>query len=96
GLYGNGAGSPKPALLTRMSTGRTRSASRSAASLHRAGAVEAGAAQALGEAARARMVPAARTAADALDRAARGAGGNVEMVRPAWLTAQAEHLRDHA
>ncbi|MFE2475006.1 tetratricopeptide repeat protein [Streptomyces sp. NPDC059389] len=71
-------------------------AERSAASLHRAGAVEAGAAQALGEAARARMVPAARTAADALDRAARGAGGNVEMVRPAWLTAQAEHLRDHA
>ncbi|MFF3859440.1 tetratricopeptide repeat protein [Streptomyces sp. NPDC002209] len=71
-------------------------AERSAASLHRAGAAEAVAAQALGEAARARMVPAARTAADALDRAAQGAGGNVEMVRPAWLTAQAEQLRDHA
>ncbi|WP_405705148.1 tetratricopeptide repeat protein [Streptomyces sp. NBC_00069] len=71
-------------------------AERSAASLHRAGAAEAGAAQALGEAARARMVPAARTAADALDRAAQDAGGNVEMVRPAWLTAQAEHLRDDA
>ncbi|MFI6002043.1 trypsin-like peptidase domain-containing protein [Streptomyces sp. NPDC051366] len=71
-------------------------AERSAASLHRAGAAEAAAAQALGEAARARMVPAARAAADALDRAAQGAGSNVEMVRPAWLTVQAEHLRDRA
>ncbi|MGW8780642.1 tetratricopeptide repeat protein [Streptomyces sp. NPDC055796] len=71
-------------------------AERSAASLQRAGAAEAAAAQALGEAARARAVPAARTAADALDRAALGAGGNVEMVRPAWLTAQAAQLRDHA
>ncbi|MEV6734069.1 MULTISPECIES: tetratricopeptide repeat-containing serine protease family protein [unclassified Streptomyces] len=71
-------------------------AERSAASLHRAGAAEAAAAQALGEAARARMVPAARAAADALDRAAQGAGSNVEMVRAAWLTVQAEHLRDHA
>ncbi|MEV6684517.1 tetratricopeptide repeat protein [Streptomyces sp. NPDC051130] len=71
-------------------------AERSAASLQLAGAAEAAAAQALGEAARARMMPAARKAADALERAAQGAGSNVEMVRPAWLTAQAEHLRDHA
>ncbi|GHE73124.1 trypsin-like peptidase domain-containing protein [Streptomyces vinaceus] len=71
-------------------------AERSAASLQRAGAAEAAAAQALGEAARARSVPAAREAADALVRAARAAGGNVEMVRPAWLTAQAETLREHA
>ncbi|MFE5537569.1 trypsin-like peptidase domain-containing protein [Streptomyces sp. NPDC056492] len=71
-------------------------AERSATSLERAGAAEAAAARALGEAARARLVPAARQAADALDRAVRGAGGNVEMVRPAWLTAQAEDLRDQA
>ncbi|MFB7783871.1 trypsin-like peptidase domain-containing protein [Streptomyces vinaceus] len=71
-------------------------AERSAASLERAGAAEAAAAQALGEAARARSVPAAREAADALVRAAQAAGGNVEMVRPAWLTAQAEALREHA
>ncbi|MFE3579983.1 trypsin-like peptidase domain-containing protein [Streptomyces vinaceus] len=71
-------------------------AERSAASLERAGAAEASAARALGEAARARSVPAAREAADALVRAARAAGGNVEVVRPAWLTAQAEALREHA
>ncbi|MEU6867600.1 trypsin-like peptidase domain-containing protein [Streptomyces sp. NPDC046876] len=71
-------------------------AERAAASLDRAGAAEAAAAQALAEAARARAVPAPRDAADALDRAAQGAGRNAEMVRPAWLTAQAQHLREDA
>ncbi|MEU7551488.1 tetratricopeptide repeat protein [Streptomyces sp. NPDC044571] len=71
-------------------------AERAAASLERAGAAEAAAAQALAEAARARAVPAPRAAADALDRAAEGAGRNAEMVPPAWLTAQAQHLREDA
>ncbi|MEW2418202.1 trypsin-like peptidase domain-containing protein [Streptomyces sp. NPDC046866] len=71
-------------------------AERAAASLDRAGAAEAAAAQALAEAARARAVPAPREAADALDRAAQSVGRNVEMVRPAWLSAQAQHLREDA
>ncbi|WP_329038879.1 hypothetical protein OHT61_15520 [Streptomyces sp. NBC_00178] len=40
--------------------------------------------------------PDARAAADALVRAAEGAGRNVERVRPAWLVAEAERLRGRA
>ncbi|WP_328926722.1 tetratricopeptide repeat-containing serine protease family protein [Streptomyces sp. NBC_00190] len=68
-------------------------AERAAASLQLAGAAEAAAAGALAEAARARAVPGPREAADALVRAADSTGRNVEMVRPAWLTEEAERLR---
>ncbi|MFE4795344.1 trypsin-like peptidase domain-containing protein [Streptomyces sp. NPDC056708] len=68
-------------------------AERAATSLQLAGAAEAAAAQALAEAAHARTVPDPQAAADALDRAADGVGRNVEMVRPAWLTEEAERLR---
>ncbi|QXE35607.1 serine protease [Streptomyces sp. GMY02] len=68
-------------------------AERAAASLQLAGASEATAAEALAEAAHARMVPDPRTAADALARAADGVGGNVEMVRPAWLIEESGRLR---
>ncbi|MET8324821.1 tetratricopeptide repeat protein [Streptomyces sp. NPDC005181] len=71
-------------------------AERAAASLQLAGASEAAAAQALAEAAHARTVSDPQTAADALDRAAAGVGRNVEMVRPAWLTEEAERLRNEA
>ncbi|WP_327117037.1 trypsin-like peptidase domain-containing protein [Streptomyces sp. NBC_01341] len=73
-------------------------AERAATSLELAGAVEAVAARALAEAAAALAgpVPDARAAADALVRAAEGAGRNVEMVRPAWLVAEAERLRGPA
>jgi hypothetical protein len=71
-------------------------AARAAASLQLAGATEAAAAQALAEAARARAVPDPQAAADALTRAADGAGGNVEMVRPAWLIEEAGRLRGEA
>ncbi|MFE5486419.1 trypsin-like peptidase domain-containing protein [Streptomyces sp. NPDC056527] len=68
-------------------------AERSAVSLGIAGAAEATAAQALAEAARARAVPRQREAAEALVRAADALGGNVEVVAPSWLAAQAELLR---
>lgn len=71
-------------------------AERAAASLRIAGATEAVAAEALAEAARARTVPDPRAAADALVRAADGVGGNVEMVRPAWLIEEAGRLRGEA
>ncbi|MBT2489452.1 tetratricopeptide repeat protein [Streptomyces sp. ISL-96] len=70
----------------------TGAAERAAASLQLAGAAEAAAAQALAEAARARTVPDPRAAAGALIRAADGVGGNVEMVRPAWLIEEARRL----
>ncbi|MEU9864533.1 trypsin-like peptidase domain-containing protein [Streptomyces sp. NPDC047971] len=68
-------------------------AERAARSLGIAGAVEATAAHALAEAARARAVPRPRAAADALVRAAQALGGNVEVVGSAWLVAQADLLR---
>ncbi|MET9650755.1 trypsin-like peptidase domain-containing protein [Streptomyces sp. JL2001] len=68
-------------------------ADRAAVSFQLAGAGEAAAAQALAEAARARADDRPREAAEALARAAAGIGDNVEMVRPAWLTAEAERLR---
>ncbi|WP_406420715.1 trypsin-like peptidase domain-containing protein [Streptomyces sp. NBC_00842] len=71
-------------------------AERAAASLQLAGATEAAAAEALAEAARARTVPDPQAAADALARSADGVGGNVEMVRPAWLIEEAGRLRGEA
>ncbi|GAA3483586.1 trypsin-like peptidase domain-containing protein [Streptomyces yanii] len=71
-------------------------AERAAASLQLAGATEAAAAEALAEAARARAVPDPQAAAAALARAADGVGGNVEMVRPAWLIEEAGRLRGEA
>ncbi|MEU6882743.1 trypsin-like peptidase domain-containing protein [Streptomyces sp. NPDC046712] len=68
-------------------------AERAAVSLGIAGAAEAAAAQELAEAARARAVPRPRAAAEALVRAAGALGGNVEVVGPSWLVAQAELLR---
>ncbi|MFE7402211.1 trypsin-like peptidase domain-containing protein [Streptomyces sp. NPDC057557] len=68
-------------------------AERAATSLQLAGAAETAAARALAEAAHARTVPDPQAAADALARAADGVGRNVEMVRPAWLTEEAERLR---
>ncbi|WP_405686511.1 hypothetical protein [Streptomyces sp. NBC_00057] len=38
-------------------------------------------------------MPDPQAAADVLVRAAGGVGRNVEMVRPAWLTEEAERLR---
>ncbi len=68
-------------------------AERAAAALQRAGAAEAGAAEALAAAARARAAADLQGAAEALVRAAQGVGRNVEMVRPAWLTEEARALR---
>ncbi|MGW4690358.1 trypsin-like peptidase domain-containing protein [Streptomyces sp. NPDC004244] len=82
---------------TQWSEGRfeqaAQTAERAAASLQRAGATEAAAGEALAEAARARAAADLGTAADALVRSARGVGRNVEMVRPAWLTEEAQTLR---
>jgi tetratricopeptide (TPR) repeat protein len=71
-----------------------KTAERATVSLQIAGAAEAAAAQALSEAAHARMVPDLKTAADALIRAADAIGQNAEIVRPSWLTMQAQRLRD--
>lgn len=71
-------------------------AERASVSLRIAGAEEAAGAQALAEAARARTVPAPRTAADGLLRAADALGGNVEVVDRSWLVAHAQLLRDES
>ncbi|WP_351228171.1 hypothetical protein [Streptomyces sp. NPDC002133] len=52
--------------------------------------------KALADAARARSVPDARPAAEALVQAAGAMGRNVEPVRRAWLTEQARQLRDES
>ncbi len=69
-----------------------RTADRAARSLQIAGAAEAAAAQALGEAARAQTVPDPMAAADALIRAADAIGNNAEMAGRASLETQAQQL----
>ncbi|MBM9509392.1 trypsin-like peptidase domain-containing protein [Actinacidiphila acididurans] len=69
-----------------------QTAERAARSLHIAGAVEAAAAQALAEAARAQTIPDPTAAADALIRAADAIGNNAEMAGRASAEVQAQQL----
>jgi tetratricopeptide (TPR) repeat protein len=73
-------------------TDAAETADRAADALHRAGGAEAGAAEAVAEAARLKAAGHPHRAAAALNLAAGRSAGNAEVCPPAWLAAEADHL----